>query len=288
MLKSATLVYREPTRGVAQIVAHLVLVLLLLTAGATAAEEEEARKPAETPDSARVALSGTERVKTYTRSDKTLLPELPACTTEGITDLVPMNLVLAAVRQRAAGRWDEYAVGDPIPCANDEGLLVCYQVPVALGTSEFPEVLAPPPAAEITELDLSNPDLWGVGQFWTFVVSSRYSDYPIFVHFQGLPPVLVTHSKALQAAKDILNVAGVNLERYVSRGHAGCYYVFQAPNGSEVTLDAYTLRQIDTRSKLQVTARPGDVRDERGRTYREQVNAAWDEIKAKANEGDAP
>ena len=207
--------------------------------------------------------------------------------TTGIDDLVPMTVVREAVRQRAVDRWAKYAIGEPIPCADENGLLVCWQVPVALDAERFPDSLVVPSAEEIGNDDLSGPRWWGVSQYWTFVVSASYSDYPIFVHYQGLPPVWVTSRLAAEKAKHALGVASVELIRYVFLGQPGAYYVFAGSDGRKISIDADTIQELVPAKSRPVpgdeTSSPFDKSIETGKAaYRIQTQEAWADIRVKA------
>lgn len=203
----------------------------------------------------------------------------PRCDTAGMADLVPVPIVQAAARQRASARWETFALGEPIPCSDEAGRLTCWQVPVALGTERFPDLEPPAVAGESAD-----SDPWGVDRFWTFVVSARYADYPVFVHYQGLPPLLATFRPARQKAGKMLGTDAPALVRYVFRGQAGTAYVFAAPDGRTATLDAETLEEragFGVRSD----APPTKADLEKGLAiYRDQTRAAWDAIEAKARE----
>ena len=211
----------------------------------------------------------------------------PKCDATGIADPVPMSVVREAVRQRADVRWAKYAVGEPIPCADENGRLVCWQVPVALDVDCFPDSRVVPSAEALAGEDLANPRWWGISEFWTFVVSASYSDFPIFVHYEGLPPAWVTSRLAAQKAQQALGVAAVELVRYVFLGRPGAYYVFEAPDGRTISIDADTLQE---RSPAKSGSIPGggspslpDKSIEEGKaTYRNQTQETWGKIKAKA------
>jgi hypothetical protein len=214
-------------------------------------------------------------------------PPHPRCDATGIADPVPLSIVQAAVRQRAAARWETYALGEPIPCSDEAGRLTCWQVPVALGVERFPDLEARAVSPETPGPDGSDSDLWGIDRFWTFVVSASYSDYPVFVHYQGLPPLLATFSPARRRAGKILGTDAPTLVRYVFRGQAGSAYVFAAPDGRTATLDAETLAERAV-SGVRSDAPPTKADLEKGLAiYRDQTREAWDAIAAKARE-DAP
>lgn len=207
-------------------------------------------------------------------------PAPPRCDTAGMDDLVPAATVRAAARQRAADRWETFALGEPIPCSDESGRLTCWQVPVAPSVERFPDLKAL--GGEGT--DLADPDLWGIDRFWTFVVSARYADYPVFVHYQGLPPLLATAGLARQRAGKILGTDAPALERYVFRGHAGSAYVFAAPDGRTTTLDAETLAERAGPGARSAAPPPKADMKKEWAAYRAQTRAAWDAIAAKARE----
>lgn len=268
-----------------------LLAIFLCTAGVAMEQiEQEKRRPEATTENPRERPGTPE--KTFTRNERALAPIIPTCTTENIADLVPLGLVRAAVRIRADARWAKYAIGDPIPCADDTGAVVCYHVPVAIATTSFPQVLSAPPAAEVSAADLCKARLWGVGEFWTFVVSARESDYPICHHYQGLPPILVTYHKALALADQLLSGrrSSTRLIHYVSRGHAGTYYIFAGPNDMQICLDAYTLKErprhlpTGVRSGRAEAATDTELAARRS-AYRKEAQEAWTAIRGCAEEG---
>jgi hypothetical protein len=239
----------------------------------------------ETPVSVRTPVQSS-LAKRYTRDATSLICKYPSYEKPETDNYLPLNLIRTAVQKKADARWSEYAIGEPIPCCDYKGKLVCYQVPVALMTREFPKVLTAPPAREINESDLHSADLWAISEFWTFVVSARESDYPIFVHYQGLPPILVTYSKAQEVAQNILHTSELELLKYVSMGHDGDYYLIESMEGQQVALDAYTLdnkteivlrRMHEAGEANQTSADSFEVQN----LYQEQVREAWDLIKAK-------
>ena len=154
----------------------------------------------------------------FTRNQVSLAVSAAPFLTNGILDLVPQSWVIEAVKQKAAERWTVFSIGTPIPCSDSEGQLIFYHVPVAVGTNHFPDVLTPPPAAEISSNDLYNIELWGAPDYWTFDVSARRSYYPIPHYGGGLPPFLVTYYKALELAEQRLNDSHIQLAHYYATG----------------------------------------------------------------------
>jgi hypothetical protein len=178
---------------------------------------------------------------TFTRNRPDLAVSPAPFTTNGIPDLVPASWIIEAVRQKAADRWPVFAIGKPIPCSDRAGKLVGYQVPVAIRTNHFPDLLTPPPASEITRNDLQTRQLWESTNYWTFFVSARQSLYPVPQYGEGLPPFLVTYHKAVELAKAQLGSADVQLAHYYALGPFGSHYDFVG-NSKRILVDARNLR----------------------------------------------
>lgn len=52
---------------------------------------------------------------------------------------VPMKVVEHVAREKAQQVWGEVALGEPIPCADQDGKLAYYMVPVRFGADRFPD-----------------------------------------------------------------------------------------------------------------------------------------------------
>jgi hypothetical protein len=150
----------------------------------------------------------------FTRDNPSLAVSPAPFSTNGIPDLVPGSWIIEAVRQKAAERFATFAIGKPIPSSDPAGKLVGYQVPVAVGTNRFPDVLTPPPASEIAPNDLHSTQLWETEHYWTFFVSARHTRYPVPQFGQGLPPFLVTYHKAVELAQAKLGAADIRIAHY--------------------------------------------------------------------------
>jgi hypothetical protein len=172
--------------------AGLLTTLVVTCFGLLAQEATNGSGTTPNDKSRQEQASNTESHRNYTRDMASLAVSAPPFVTTNNTDLVPMKWVAEAVSQAASQRWTNFAVGQPIPCCNIRGQLIAYQVPVAVGTNRFPNILTAPPATEVSFDDLHTPQLWAVSDFWTFDVAAHRSHYPIPDYGPGLPPLLVT------------------------------------------------------------------------------------------------
>jgi len=177
--------------------------------------------------------SNTDLRKSYTRNDPRFTAPVFKANIRDVNDLVDPNLVVVATEIQCEKRWKTFAIGKPIQCCDDNGKLVCYHVPVAVEVNEFPELLTPPPPNEVSLTAIKDPDLWGANEFWTFVVSARETDYPIPLHYPGLPPYLVTFHKAAEEARQTLAAKSVTFSKYYSLGHRGDFYQFDAGQATQ-------------------------------------------------------
>jgi hypothetical protein len=233
----------------------------------------------------------------FTRNQQALAVSPAPFATNGLSNLVPRSWVVEAVRQQASQRWPVFAIGTPVPCSNGEGELICYQVPVAVGTNRFPDLLTPPPAGQVSPADLHTPGLWAVSQYWTFDVSARKSYYPV-VHFGGgLPPFLVTYHKARQLAQAALNSSEVQLKHYSARRPAEEYYEFAADSGRRVLINARSLRSQELARGQAPFARAGkaatapapvtaEQRAALKQDYQRKAGDAWNKISRSAVKGE--
>lgn len=233
----------------------------------------------------------------YTRDQPSLAVSAAPFATNGVPDIVPHSWITEAVRQEAGQRWPVFAIGTPIPCSDSEGKLICYQVPVAVGTNHFPDILTPPPAAQFSLEDLHTPELWATSNYWTFEVAARRSYYPIPHYGGGLPPFLVTYHKAFQLAQAALNDSRVRLAHYYARRPAEEFYDFATESGRRVLIDAGNLRcyeivpgQDPFAALGKVTAtRPPGTEEQRAALQHDYQRAAaqgWEQISHAAAKGD--
>jgi hypothetical protein len=191
------------------------------------------------------AING-ESHRNFTRDMASLEVSAPSFVTTNSTDFVPWKWITEAVRQAASERWTNFAVGQPIPCCNLAGQLICYQVPVVIGTNRFPNILTAPPATEVSLDDLHTPQLWAVSDFWTFDVAAQRSYYPIPHYGPGLPPFLVTYHKAAELAQQKLASTRITIGHYYALAPTEQYYEFVSPSGSNVVINARTLHISDS------------------------------------------
>ena len=190
----------------------------------------------------------------------------------------------------------ELPVGEKV---DGEGLVVGPEKlsAVAVEVNDFPELLTPPPPNEVTLATIKNPILWGADEFWTFVVSARETDYPIPVHYPGLPPYLVTFHKAAEEAKQTLAAKSVTLSRYYSLGHRGDFYQFDAAQDGSVLVDCHSLRIVERRKTLvraadvavkksTLTPEQKEHRETMLKIYRQQVQEAWGQVRRRFDNTD--
>ena len=235
------------------ILAAVFLVLLFSSVALSQDEQENLPAP-------RKSVADETSTAVYTRHDSAYAVKRLALTSRNAETAVSNDLVRAAVGMLAAERWKQYAIGQPIPCSDDNGALIAYQVPVAINTSKFPKVLTPLPADQITTTSLSNPRIWGADKYWTFVVSAHETDFPVPVYGPGLPPYLVTYHKAQKIARLYLNACEVDLTNYYTLGHRGDFFEFRNSIQETVLINAYTL--IATQQK-KVLTRSESLRQEK-------------------------
>lgn len=229
--------------------------------------------------------------RTYTRYDPRLAVEAPVPSTNGVRGLVSLDMVRAAVILEAEQRWSQFAIGTPIPCADDNGRLVAYQVPVAINQASFPPVTGVP-ARELSSAALHDPALWATDQFFTFVVSARDSDYPVPVFSEGLPAFLVTINGAAATAHRQLG-GEVALRTYYWLGRSGGFFEFGDSRGRTVLVDGVSLAlhasdlvlthrdAILSRRASERTAPSGESRVQAA-AYQEQVRQAWEAVRSRA------
>jgi len=221
--------------------------------------------------------------KQFTRNDPALAVLSAPVSTNGVPDLVAKELIIEAVRQIANTRWTTFAIGTPIPCSDIEGTVLCYHVPVAIGTNAFPTLLTPPSASEICSTDLFTGELWGVEDYWTFDVSARRSYYPIPHYGGGLPPFLVTYHKAVELAQNRLHGSHVQLAHYYAIGLTEEYYDFVTPSGGRVLINARNLRCQESQSGVDpfaastvTNANPASSTDiEEGESLKRDYQTSW-------------
>lgn len=221
----------------------------------------------------------------YNRHEQslTIVPPIPG--TNATLGLAPQSCIIEAVREAASKRWAAFAIGKPIACCDIAGQLICYQVPVLLGTNVFPNILTAPPALEVRIDDLHNAQLWGANDYWTFTVAAHTNHYPIPHFGPGLPPLLVTHHKAAELAKQLLSAKAPLLTRYYALAPTEQFYQFDSPSGSNLVLNARTLSICDFSAARRVGAGPAlsitetenirSLQDEQQR----QAQKAWDAIR---------
>lgn len=161
---------------------------------------------------------------------------------------VPIGLVKKAVRMEASKDFEEFFLGVPIPCCDDNGMLLAYHVPVSIKGEGYSQILSPPSASEVVE-NLRNPSLWGASEFMTYVVSAREEDYPIPLYYQGLPPFLVTYHKAIEMAKIELANEDVLMKKYYCLGHRGDFFEIHSSTDEIILINAHTL-QVEGRENV--------------------------------------
>ena len=270
--------------GIATRLALMLQMLFLISSSVYGQSEVLKTEDAINPKFNRIEANTT--IKTLTRNDPAFAIPILTPETAGVEGLVSIGLIEEAVRLKAEKRWDNFSIGMPIPCSDDSGKLLAYHVPVHIDSVDFPITLTPLPASEITRANLSNPNLWGASEYWTFVVSAREADYPIPLHYQGLPPYLVTYHKATEIAQNQLIDSEVSLTKYYCLGHRGDFFEYSNYSGDTVLINAHTLEVAE---KQQVLIRFREVRrlqkdfSEKDRQLilinNEQAKEEWSRIK---------
>ncbi len=218
------------------------LFLIFAVASTVLGEEQLAAERNSAEQAANAQYSTSVPRRNYTRSEPALAVSAPPASADAIPDLVPKSWIIEAVKEQAQNRWSVYAIGTPIPCSDAEGKLICYQVPVIVGADRFPETLTPPPASEVAAVNLRSRELWGIPDYWTFVVSAKRAHYPIPAFGEGLPAFLVTYHKAVELAQTRLADSRVRVAHYYSLGHNGDYFGFIAESGRQLLINAHTLQ----------------------------------------------
>jgi hypothetical protein len=287
---------QQPERRFAGLLIALVVGLTPLELFAQGEGQKERNAPPP-PLRSKESEGNASMNKRYTRNDPALAVLPAPASTNGVPDLVAKEWIIEAVRQIANTRWTTFAIGTPIPCSDIEGHLIFYQVPVAIDTNAFPTPLTPPGASEISSSDLLLPELWGVGDYWTFDVSARRSYYPVPHYGGGLPPFLVTYHKAVELAQKRLNDSHVQVARYCVVGLDEEYYDLVTPSGGRVLINARNLRCQEIQSGVapfaasDVTKRNAaasvtiENRESLKRDYQRQAGEAWDRISNNIQKG---
>lgn len=270
----------------------LVIFLLLPTQGILGQTrlEGQASEKRRMPANANQALSTSKG--DYTRNDVAFGVTPLQYEQDASAKAISTEMLKAAITLQAEQRWSLFSIGPAIPCCDDNGKLFAYHVPVAPGRSHFPSVLTPVPSHEIQDGSLRDRSLWGVRDYWTFVVSAREADFPIPVYYQGLPPFLVTYHKAGEVAREYLADSALLFSRYYCLGHRGDFFEFRSPGGATVLINAHTLEnkppnEVLTRSSLYratdklPSTQWSDDRKELKEIYQKQVADEWDKIRAR-------
>ena len=270
--------------GIATRLALMLQMLCLISSSVYGQSEVLKTEDAINPKFNRIEANTT--IKTLTRNDPALAIPILTPETAGVEGLVSIGLIEEAVRLKAEKRWDDFSIGMPIPCSDDGGKLLAYHVSVHIGSVDFPTTLTPLPASEITKTDLFNPHLWGTSEYWTFVVSAREADYPIPLHYPGLPPYLVTYHKATEIAQSQSIDSKISLTKYYCLGHRGDFFEYSTYSGDTVLINAHTL-EVAERKKILI--RSGEERNlpkelsgkdrQLIQIYNEQVKKEWSKIK---------
>lgn len=55
-----------------------------------------------------------------------------------VENMVPFDQVMRTAQHKAKALWGDVCAGEPVPCCDDDGDLVAYMIPFAIGASEFP------------------------------------------------------------------------------------------------------------------------------------------------------
>ena len=264
--------------------------LILLTILSAVYGQSEVLKTEDEIDARLKIIKANTNIGTLTRNNPAFGVPILTPETIGVEGLVSNALIEKAVQLKAEKRWDDFSIGTPIPCSDDGGKLLAYHVPVHIGSVDFPTTLTPLPASEITKANLFNPHLWGTSEYWTFVVSAREADYPIPLHYPGLPPYLVTYHKATEVAQSQLIDSKVSLTKYYCLGHQGDFFEYSTYSGDTVLINAHTL-EVAERKKILI--RSGEERNlpkelsgkdrQLIQIYNDQVKEEWSRIKEKGS-----
>jgi hypothetical protein len=183
--------------------------------------------------------------KSYHRNRRDLVVQVLQFDNKDIKNMASMESIVKAVRYEAKKRWEMFAIGNPIPMCNDKGKLKAYQVPVAINTTEFPDVLSPLQSEDVILTSLNRSEIWAEKQYWTFVVSASEDEFPVPLYHPGLPPFLVTYHKAASIARSRLAAKNVSIDKYYWLGHSGNFFEFTSDSGEVAFINAYNMKIVD-------------------------------------------